>query len=185
MREMPPSARTSAGFASVTPRTDHRKALTAAAARRGAPCPVCNEQRYRPGGCRAALRQPVDNDGGSRHDPLLELPQFRAVMLGVGGAPCDAEAFPPLCRRPKCLQTAGLLCSARRGAFSLDDHMHALRRHGMGMRDPHSRPWDGPNACGCGAAGAPCGRCNIPEDGEAPRMPDGFEMEGDKDGWLH
>jgi hypothetical protein len=30
----------------------------------------------------------------------------------------------------------------------------------------------------------PCPACNVPEDGEAPRMPDGFEIEDDKDGWL-
>jgi hypothetical protein len=42
------------------------------------------------------------------------------------------------------------------------------------------RPWEGPNACGCGAAGAPCGRCNNPSDGQPPRMPSGFKV--DKDG---
>jgi hypothetical protein len=33
------------------------------------------------------------------------------------------------------------------------------------------RPWEGPCACLCGAAGAPC---NFPTDGEPPRMPAGF-----------
>jgi hypothetical protein len=46
-----------------------------------------------------------------------------------------------------------------------------------------ARPWDGPNACACGAAGAPCGRCNV-DDG-TPRMPSGFKIEADKDGWRH
>jgi hypothetical protein len=35
-----------------------------------------------------------------------------------------------------------------------------------------ARPWEGPNACGCGAAGAPCGRCNRAEGKETPRLPD-------------
>jgi hypothetical protein len=47
------------------------------------------------------------------------------------------------------------------------------------------RPWDGPQACSCGAAGMPCPWCNIPEDGEEPRMPEGFEIDVDKDGWRH
>lgn len=47
------------------------------------------------------------------------------------------------------------------------------------------RPWAGPRACGCGAAGIPCPLCNVSEDGEAPRMPDGFEIEDNDEGWLH
>ncbi|MEY9132134.1 hypothetical protein ACVIWV_001990 [Bradyrhizobium diazoefficiens] len=47
------------------------------------------------------------------------------------------------------------------------------------------RPWDGPRACTCGGAGAPCPACNAPVDGEAPRMPGGFHVEVDKDGWRH
>jgi hypothetical protein len=35
------------------------------------------------------------------------------------------------------------------------------------------RPREGPKACGCGAAGAPCGRCNNREDGW-PRLPEGL-----------
>ncbi|MEH2492888.1 hypothetical protein [Bradyrhizobium sp. AZCC 2230] len=46
-------------------------------------------------------------------------------------------------------------------------------------------PWEGPHACPCGAAGAPCPRCNVPTDGEPPRMPAGFRTEVDKDGWRH
>jgi hypothetical protein len=49
-----------------------------------------------------------------------------------------------------------------------------------------SRPWEGPNACGCGAAGAPCGRCNVPAaEGETPRVPEGFLVEIEKDGSRH
>jgi hypothetical protein len=31
----------------------------------------------------------------------------------------------------------------------------------------------------------PLSGCNIPEEGAAPRMPDGFKTEVDKDGWRH
>ncbi len=31
------------------------------------------------------------------------------------------------------------------------------------------RPWEGPHACPCGGAGAPCPWCNVPEEGAAPR----------------
>jgi len=31
----------------------------------------------------------------------------------------------------------------------------------------------------------PCPWCNIPEDGEEPRMPEGFEIEVDEDGSRH
>jgi hypothetical protein len=39
------------------------------------------------------------------------------------------------------------------------------------------RPWDGPRACGCGAAGAPCPVCNQGDDETAPEPPDGFVVE--------
>lgn len=47
------------------------------------------------------------------------------------------------------------------------------------------RPWTGPGACGCGAPGAPCGRCNDPGDGETPRMLNGFKPVIDKNGWRN
>lgn len=40
------------------------------------------------------------------------------------------------------------------------------------------QPWEGPHACTCGAAGAPCPHCNRSDDGEPPRMPPGFEPDG-------
>jgi hypothetical protein len=50
----------------------------------------------------------------------------------------------------------------------------------------HSRrPWEGPYGCDCGGAGMPCPACNIPEEGAAPRPPDGFKTEVDKDGRRH
>jgi hypothetical protein len=47
------------------------------------------------------------------------------------------------------------------------------------------RPWEGKHACTCSGAGAPCPRCNVPEENEAPRLPDGFRTEFDKMGWRH
>ncbi|MGK7059224.1 hypothetical protein AB4853_22425 [Bradyrhizobium sp. 1050_B9_N1_2] len=47
------------------------------------------------------------------------------------------------------------------------------------------RPWDGRRACTCGGAGAPCPACNAAGEGEVPRMPEGFRVEVDKDGWRH
>ena len=40
------------------------------------------------------------------------------------------------------------------------------------------QPWDGPHACNCGAAGAPCPVCNKSE-GEPPRLPKGFKLDGE------
>lgn len=37
------------------------------------------------------------------------------------------------------------------------------------------RPWDGPHACGCGGAGAPCPDCNKVDSDELPLLPEGFE----------
>jgi hypothetical protein len=34
--------------------------------------------------------------------------------------------------------------------------------------DHPDQPWEGPHACRCGAAGAPCPHCNQPDDGGAP-----------------
>jgi hypothetical protein len=47
------------------------------------------------------------------------------------------------------------------------------------------RPWEGDHACACGAAGAPCPWCNLPDKDGAPRLPDGFRTEFDKKGWRH
>jgi hypothetical protein len=47
------------------------------------------------------------------------------------------------------------------------------------------KPWNGPNACPCGAAGAPCPWCNQYDDETPPRMPEGFLVETDKDGSGH
>jgi hypothetical protein len=30
-----------------------------------------------------------------------------------------------------------------------------------------------------------CSLCNAPDTGKAPRVPDGFEIEDDDEGWLH
>jgi hypothetical protein len=47
------------------------------------------------------------------------------------------------------------------------------------------RPWSGPHACDCRAPGIPCPGCNLPTEDEAPRMPEGFQTDVDKDGWRH
>ena len=46
-------------------------------------------------------------------------------------------------------------------------------------------PWEGKDACQCGAAGMPCPWCNKPAEGDQPRRPEGFKIELDKDGWRH
>ena len=47
------------------------------------------------------------------------------------------------------------------------------------------RPWEGQHACTCGGAGAPCPTRNVPVEGIAPRMPEGFKIDIDKKGWRH
>lgn len=49
---------------------------------------------------------------------------------------------------------------------------------GWVCEDHPDQPWEGPHACSCGAAGAPCPHCNRPDDGEVPRLPPGFEPDG-------
>lgn len=49
---------------------------------------------------------------------------------------------------------------------------------GWVCEDHPDQPWDGPHACTCGAAGAPCPHCNRPDDGEPPRMSTGFKPDG-------
>lgn len=39
------------------------------------------------------------------------------------------------------------------------------------------QPWDGPDACSCGGAGASCPVCNVPSDDELPRPPEGFKID--------
>jgi hypothetical protein len=51
---------------------------------------------------------------------------------------------------------------------------------GWVCEDHPERPWDGPHACGCGGAGAPCPDCNASSDD--PRPPAGFKPELDKKG---
>jgi AraC-like DNA-binding protein len=47
------------------------------------------------------------------------------------------------------------------------------------------KQWEGKQACGCGAPGAPCPNCNATNDRDAPRMPGGFKTDVDKDGSRH
>jgi hypothetical protein len=46
--------------------------------------------------------------------------------------------------------------------------------------EAHDEPWLGERACSCGGAGAPCPDCN---KADLPRMPPGFKVEVDKEGW--
>jgi hypothetical protein len=43
------------------------------------------------------------------------------------------------------------------------------------------RPWEGPRACDCGGAGAPCPVCNRPDDDAIPEMPEGFVVDIKRD----
>jgi hypothetical protein len=56
---------------------------------------------------------------------------------------------------------------------------------GWVCEDHLARPWEGPHACPCGAAGAPCPACNAPPEGAPPRMPSGFKPEAGKNGRRH
>jgi hypothetical protein len=47
------------------------------------------------------------------------------------------------------------------------------------------KPRECENACSCGGAGAPCPMCNSSEHNALPRMPDGFKIKVDKDGWRN
>jgi hypothetical protein len=41
------------------------------------------------------------------------------------------------------------------------------------------QPWQGPHECACGAAGAPCPRCNSATADKPPRLPKRFEPDGE------
>jgi hypothetical protein len=60
--------------------------------------------------------------------------------------------------------------------------MHLLPRHRWVCERHPDQQWEGKQACGCGAAGAPCPWCNQYDDETPPRMPEGFLVEIDKDG---
>jgi hypothetical protein len=64
--------------------------------------------------------------------------------------------------------------------------MTCARCHDCGsVCENHPRPWDGPHGCDCGGAGMPCPACDMPEEGSAPRMPDGSKTDVDNEGWRH
>jgi hypothetical protein len=46
------------------------------------------------------------------------------------------------------------------------------------------RPWEGPHACGCDAAGMPCPECNASDELTSPVLPRGF-VEDDDGGTRH
>jgi hypothetical protein len=43
------------------------------------------------------------------------------------------------------------------------------------------RPWEGPHACDCGGAGAPCPICNGTDADSIPEMPEDFIVDTSKD----
>jgi hypothetical protein len=57
------------------------------------------------------------------------------------------------------------------------EHTCSLCDGGGWVCEEHpDQPWQGPHACTCGAADAPCPHCNSAED-EPPRLPNGFEPD--------
>jgi len=51
--------------------------------------------------------------------------------------------------------------------------------------DHPDKPWDGEDACGCGAAGMPCPVCNPADADHPPKPPAGMTVQADKKGWQH
>jgi len=63
---------------------------------------------------------------------------------------------------------------------------HSLCKNAGWVCENHpDRPWQSEYANEWGDAGMPCWSCNVPDDGGAPRMPEGFKTEASKDGWRH
>jgi hypothetical protein len=58
------------------------------------------------------------------------------------------------------------------------EHTCSLCDGGGWVCEEHpDQPWQGPHACTCGAADAPCPHCNSADAGEPPRLPKGFEPD--------
>jgi len=55
--------------------------------------------------------------------------------------------------------------------------------------DHLDKPWGGViprgDACHCGGAGMPCPACNPSDQGEPPKMPEGYKSIFDPDGWRN
>jgi hypothetical protein len=78
--------------------------------------------------------------------------------------------------RAQALEQAKALAREKRAAI---EHACLLCEDtGWVCEDHPDQPWEGPHACRCGAAGAPCPHCNRPDNGEPPRMPIGFKPDG-------
>lgn len=77
--------------------------------------------------------------------------------------------------RAEALEQAVKLAREKRGA--LEHTCFICEDSGWVCENHMDRPWEGPHACGCGGAGAPCPNCNRPDDGDAPLMPPGFEAD--------
>jgi len=67
--------------------------------------------------------------------------------------------------------------SLARAERAKPEHICSLCDGGGWVCEEHPvQPWQGPNACTCGAAGAPCPHCNGADD-EPLRLPKGFEPD--------
>jgi len=70
--------------------------------------------------------------------------------------------------------------------YAFAAEMPGLRRQRLGLRRTTPKCLGtGRARVAVGGAGAPCPSCNVPAEGDAPRRPDGFRVEIDKDGWRH
>jgi hypothetical protein len=78
--------------------------------------------------------------------------------------------------REEAWEAARALARAERDKL---EHTCSLCDGGAWVCEEHpDRPWQGPNACTCGAAGAPCPHCNGADD-EPLRLPQGFKPDAD------
>lgn len=82
---------------------------------------------------------------------------------------------PDALTRDQALERARALARDKRAA--IEHACICCEGTGWVCEEHPNQPWEGAHACHCGAAGAPCPHCNRPDDGEAPRMPPGFEPD--------
>jgi hypothetical protein len=102
---------------------------------------------------------------------------FRRRPSVVRAGPTEAVDSPLHCFQPQALAMERGSCILRDDGHiispitcfatawsrqrAVSHEMHAMRGHRLGLRKAHlTTVGEGPNACGFGAAGAPCGRCN-------------------------
>jgi hypothetical protein len=96
------------------------------------------------------------------------------VRLSLFGGDNPLHTFKPAYGSPN---QGGCFLTGHFVAHTLNDrskssHMDFFRCEDTGwVCEAHiAKPWSGPRTCGCGAAGAPFGRCNASQD--IPRLPE-------------